>query len=369
MLKHLKQHWKRAASGLMALVMAAGMLPSPSHAAEPVELESQAQTETAYAPTGNFELNVAGTTAWVGGEDALPVYTTESGTTQAASIPAGEPFALLEDGGGARLKIGYSEGGWTGSYFTETGWVDKSYVPINLPDVLPSIAYERSDEARQYSSRLTRPEYVVPALYSFAENLAELQREAMEDGETLLVRLDGQILTVNRAVGERSSLAEYALDGSVYQKFGQWSEYTTPDEALNGLCYTLAYPITRAYSADPSITLGMFAPQPSRPNRAPANVTPTGDVGAYNPGSPGGRKPSTTNVAWSINPDRTFLRFTLIEFPQGVVTDLGSQDWDAWRVVGTPLNVVWSDGWSADQCRSTITWYNSNAMQYNEYAA
>ena len=364
MIRAIKDHWKKLFTGLLTVVMATGVLPASSFAVEVPAPAAKTQMEAAYAPTGNFELNVAGTTAWAGGENDLPVYTTESGTSQATSIPAGEPFALLEDGED-RLKIGYIEGGWTGSYFTETGWVDKSYVLINLPDVLPSIAYERSDEDRQYNSRLTREEYVVPALYYFAERLAELQREAMEGGETLLVRLDGQILTVNRAVGERSSLAEYALDGAVYQKFVEWLEYTTPDETLNGLCYTLAYPITRAYSADPSVTLEMFAPQPSQPNRAPAKVTPTGDVGAYNPGSPGGRKPSTTNVAWAINPERTFLRFTLIEFPQGVVTDLGSQDWDAWRVVGTPLNVVWSDGWSADQCRSNITWYNSNAMQYN----
>ena len=369
MLKHLKQRWKRAASGLMALVMAAGMLPSPSQAAEPVELEPQMQTETAYAPTGNFELNVAGTTAWAGGEEDLPVYATEEGGTQTASIPAGEPFALLEDRDGARLKIGYNEGGWTGSYFTETGWVDKSYILINLPDVLPSIAYERSDEARQYNSRLTRTEYVVPALYHFAEHLAELQREAMERRETLIVRLDGQILTVNRAIGDASSLEAYTLDGVAYQKYGQWSEYTTPDETLNGLCYTLAYPIVKAYSADPSITLGMFAPQPPKPNRAPANSGPTGGVGAYNPGSPGGQKPHTSNVAWAIDPERTFLRFTLVEFPGGVVTDLNTQNWNTWHVVGTPLNVVWSNGWSAEQCRGDITWYNSSAMHYNAMGA
>ena len=369
MLKHLKQRWKRAASGLMALVMAAGMLPSPSQAAEPVELEPQMQTETAYAPTGNFELNVAGTTAWAGGDEDLPVYATEDGSTQTASISAGEPFALLEDSGGARLKIGYNEGGWTGSYFTETGWVDKSYILINLPDVLPSIAYERSDEARQYNSRLTRTEYVVPALYHFAEHLAELQREAMERQETLVVRLDGQILTVNRAIGDASSLKEYTLDGVAYQKYGQWSEYTTPDETLNGLCYTLAYPIVKAYSADPSITLGMFAPQPPKPNRAPANSGPTGGVGAYNPGSPGGQKPHTSNVAWAIDPERTFLRFTLVEFPGGVVTDLNTQNWNTWHVVGTPLNVVWSNGWSAEQCRGDITWYNSSAMHYNAMGA
>ena len=36
---------------------------------------------------------------------------------------------------------------------------------------------------------------------------------------------------------------------------------------------------------------------------------------------------------------------------------------------GTPLNVVWGDGsienWDADTCRRRITWFNSNAMQYN----
>ncbi len=59
------------------------------------------------------------------------------------------------------------------------------------------------------------------------------------------------------------------------------------------------------------------------------------------------------------------MRFTLIEFPQGVVTDLNTRDWGTWHVVGTPLNVIWSNGWSVDQCRSNITWYNSSAMQYN----
>ena len=34
MLKHLKHHWKRTVSGFMALVMAAGLLPGTSLAAE-----------------------------------------------------------------------------------------------------------------------------------------------------------------------------------------------------------------------------------------------------------------------------------------------------------------------------------------------
>ena len=362
MLKQLKHHWKRTVSGFMALVMAAGLLPGTSLAAE-TAATPVIQTEAAYAPTGNFELNVAGTTAWNGGEESLTVYSTQAGTTQVTEIPAGEPFALLEDSGGERLKIGYSEGGWTGGTLEDTGWVDKDSILVNLPDLIPSIAYVQEDAEKAFNSRLTRFEYVIPCPYEEAERLAQLQAEAMDGGETLLVRMEGQTVTITRGVGEPASLEEYCLDGETYRKYGQWTEVSPAESGI--FAYQVPYEISTVYSADPSFTLGMFTPQTSKPNRAPSNVTPTGDVGAYNPGSPGGQKPHTSNVAWAIDPERTFLRFTLVEFPGGVVTDLNTMDWNTWHVVGTPLNVVWSNGWSADQCRSDVTWYNSSAMHYN----
>ena len=240
--------------------------------------------------------------------------------------------------------------------------MDKADVLVNLPDLIPSIAYVREDAEKAFNSRLTRFEYVIPCPYGEAERLAQLQAEAMDGGETLLVRMEGQTVTITRGVGEPASLEEYSLDGETYQKYNQWTD-SSVDSGISA--YQLPYEISTAYSADPSVTLGMFAPQTSQPSRAPSNVTPTGDVGAYNPGSPGGQKPHTSNVAWAIDPERTFLRFTLLEFPGGVVTDLNTQDWNTWHVVGTPLNVVWSNGWSADQCRSDVTWYNSSAMHYN----
>ena len=361
MLKQLKHHWKRTVSGLMALVMAAGLLPGTSLAAE-TAATPEIQAEAAYASTGNFELAPAGTTVWNSGEELITVYSSQAGTAQEAEIPAGEAFALLEDGD-SRLKIGYCENGWTGGTLEDTGWVDKDSILVNLPDLIPSIAYVREDAEAQFNSRLTRFEYVIPCPYGEAERLAQLQAEAMDGGETLVVRMDGQTVTVSRAVGAPASLEEYSLDGDVYHKYGQWTEVSSAESGISA--YQLPYEIFTAYSADPSFTLGMFAPQPSRPNRAPSNVTPTGDVGAYNPGSPGGQKPHTSNVAWAIDPERTFLRFTLVEFPGGVVTNLNTMDWNTWHVVGTPLNVVWSNGWSADQCRSDVTWYNSSAMHYN----
>ena len=362
MLKHLKHHWKRTVSGFIALVMAAGLLPGTSLAAE-TAATPVIQTEAAYAPTGNFELNVAGTTAWNGREAPMTVYSSQTGTTQAAEISTGEAFALLEDNGGDRLKIGYSEGGWTGGTLEDAGWVDKDGILVNLPDLIPSIAYVREDAEKTFNSRLTRFEYVIPCPYGEAERLAQLQAEAMEDGETLLVRMEGQTVTVSRATGDPASLEEYTLDGETYRKYGKWTEISAADSGISA--HQLPYEISTVYSADPSFTLGMFVPQTSKPNRAPSNVTPTGDVGAYNPGSPGGQKPHTSNVAWAIDPERSFLRFTLVEFPGGVVTDLNTMDWNTWHVVGTPLNVVWSNGWSAEQCRSDVTWYNSSAMHYN----
>lgn len=353
MIKNIKSHWKRAISGLLAVVMMAGIFPVSAFATD----------TNPYAPTGSFELNIAGTTAWNGGDEALTVYKTESGSTQAAAIPAAVPFALLEDKGGDRLKVGYQDGGWTGGNLDSTGWVDKDSVLVNLPDVLPSIAYE-SDGSKQFNSRLTRFEYVIPGNYALAEQLALLQKEAMASGETLVVRQSGQTVSVSRAKG--SSAQDYTLDGVTYTKFDAWTEYETADDSLSDLSYDLPFSVDRAYSADPSVTLTMFYPRSVQ--RAPARVSasdPTGGVGAYNPGSPGGKKPTTSNVAWSTDPERTFLRFTLIEFPQGVVTDLNTNDWSTWHVVGTPLNVVWGNGWSADKCRSDITWYNSCAMQYN----
>ncbi len=350
---------KKLLSLFLTFVIALGLLPTGAFAVGTAERQ---------LPTGSFELNAAGTTAWTGVEDTLTVYATESGATQVASIPAEVPFALLGDSGRDRLKIGYCEGGWTGDTLESTGWVDKDSILVNLPDLIPSIAYIREDAEAQFNSRLTRFEYVIPCPYGEAERLAQLQTEAMEGGETLVVRMEGQTVTVSRAAGDPDSLKEYTLDGETYQKYGQWTETSPADSGI--FAYQLPYTADTAYSADPSVTLEMFAPQPARPNRAPApNVTPTGDVGAYNPGSSGGRKPSTTDVAWSINPERTFLRFTLVEFPGGVVTDLNTQDWNTWHVVGTPLNVVWSDGWSAEKCRSDITWYNSCALQYNAMGA
>ena len=47
--------------------------------------------------------------------------------------------------GGDRVKIGLAYGAdgsltsWEGGPVTKTGWADKQYIAVNLPDVLPGI--------------------------------------------------------------------------------------------------------------------------------------------------------------------------------------------------------------------------------------
>ena len=173
-------------------------------------------------------------------------------------------------------------------------------------------------------------------------------------------------------------LQKYCTDAGLIPLSSEWWHFNDPNmaEIMAKGMHSKSVPINTAgnytFEAAPSVTpssaLKQFTSRPNKVHAAvPASNGPTGGTGGLNPGSPGGQKPSRNDVAWTTDPERTFLRFTLIEFPEGVVTDLSNTG--SWKVKGTPLNVVWGDGsienWDADTCRRRITWFNSNAMQYN----
>ena len=371
----IRPHWKRALSLLLALLTVLSMIPTTALAAESVP---------AYAATGDFEVNIAGATGWNAFPTSLPIYDEETGGKQIAVIPAlseANPIAivLLEDNGGDRVQIGlaYDDSGsltsWEGGRITKTGWVDKESIFVNLPDVLPGAAYRRTDSKDQYSARLGRYEYIVPCWYTLAEYLAKAQKEAMTNGETLLVYSTGdQTADVSLAKGDPADLHTYELDGAKYRKYETWTDTGVsgrPEEWQKP--FSTPAGITRSYSTCPYTTFaevcGMGGIQLFSGIMPLSN--PTGGTGGLNPGSPGGQKPNRSDVAWTTDQERSFLRFTLIEFPEGVVTDLNTTDSGTWRQVGRSLNVVWGKGkietWDADACRRNITWFNSNAMQYN----
>ena len=219
----IKSNWKRTLSGLLAVITIMGMLPATALAAEGTATRAAVSAATpVYAPTGDFEVNIAGATGWNGTCLPLPVYNAESGGSQVASVPTSDnakpiPFAILAYNGGDRVKVGLAvdSGGnvtaWEGGQLGKTGWVDKERIFINLPDVVPSIAYNLTNSkssifqaadgksipdvtgrsfypnARQFNSRLSRYEYVVPCMFSLAERLAKVQQSAMSNGETLVI--------------------------------------------------------------------------------------------------------------------------------------------------------------------------------------
>ena len=405
--QNMKPDWRRALALLLALLTVVGMFPTTAFAAD--------------TATSDFEVNIAGSTGWNGTCNPLPVFDSESSDTEIASIPASDdaepvPFVLLEDNGGERVKISL-----TGDSSGKTGWVDKAHIFVNLPDVLPNIAYNLTNDGKKvFNLRLDRKEYIVPCMYTLAQRLAKVQKSAMANGETLIIceafqtngasgHQAGLSVDMTLAKGDPEELFEYNLDGTAYQKYEAWMECdmpaheTSPENAkrLQKYCvdagliphdsewwqfddpnmavimakgmHSKRVPVNTAgnYTFDSTISVSpsdvLGRPMQSSPRKAAAG--PTGGVGGLNPGSPGGQTPTRKDVAWTTDPERTFLRFTLIEFPEGVVTDLNTTDAGTWKVKGTPLNVVWGQGktenWEADTCRRNVTWYNSCAMQYN----
>ncbi len=237
--QHIRSSWQRALSGLLALVLILGLFPAAALAAEPD-----------YEPTGNFELPIAGATGWNGTRQPLPLYSTATGDEQAGTIPASDgaepvPFTILADSGGDRVKIGLASD--TGN---TVGWVEKEHIFINLPDVLPSIAYDLSGGkfravdgrdipsvtgiqtgAKKFSSRLTRFEYVVPCMYTLAARLAKVQRAAMSNGETLVLYEAFRPASVQSAVCDAfgklqssDSAVKADMDEALAMGYGQgWS--------------------------------------------------------------------------------------------------------------------------------------------------
>ena len=78
-------HWKRILSALLVILTIAQMFPATAFAAE-----AESAVVSNYAPTGDFELNVAGATGWNGTRYPLPVYTTETGGDEMVTIPTSD---------------------------------------------------------------------------------------------------------------------------------------------------------------------------------------------------------------------------------------------------------------------------------------
>jgi len=149
--------------------------------------------------TGPLELPVEGATGWAAIE--MPLYTEANIESEIITdFNAGQVFVIKEERGNWwNIETGKGE----------SGWVEHVACFINLPDVIPSIVYNITNaksaltrssgyeipgvtgqklyDAWSHNTRLSRDEFIVPALYSTSKLLFDAQRSALEAGDTIIV--------------------------------------------------------------------------------------------------------------------------------------------------------------------------------------
>ena len=138
-----------------------------------------------------------------------------------AVLEPGTPFTILEE----------QKDWWRVRCEQGTGWVEHRYCMINLPDVIPSMVYHATNSfsslyrtsgktipgitgksfysGKSYNERLGREEYKMPVLYSMAQKIAQAQRAALEEGNTLVLYEGYRPYSTQKAVRDAvSKMAE-----------------------------------------------------------------------------------------------------------------------------------------------------------------
>ncbi|MGG5315909.1 SH3 domain-containing protein [Enterococcus sp. AZ072] len=147
---------------------------------------------------GQYELPLQGATGYV--SITLPLR--EANTIQSTELRRLEP--------GTGFTILKEENGWLQvNVEGQTGWLDSNYCMVNLPDLIPSIQYNITNntkslftssghtipnvtgqvlyESRDLNDRLGKEEYIVPVLYNMAGKIMQAQTAALSEGNTLVI--------------------------------------------------------------------------------------------------------------------------------------------------------------------------------------
>lgn len=124
---------------------------------------------------------------------------------------------------GTAFQIVKEEGNWWFiKYASSEGWVDSTYCFINLPDVIPSIVYDNTNTysskfvssgkaipgitgqalygGKTFNERLGKEEFIVPVLYSMSKKISLAQKEALANGNTLVIYEGYRPYSVQKAV-------------------------------------------------------------------------------------------------------------------------------------------------------------------------
>ncbi|MEK5444590.1 M15 family metallopeptidase [Fredinandcohnia sp. FSL W7-1320] len=169
---------------------------------------------------GDLELPIHGATGYTSVDLNLKTSPNVDSET-IETLNAGTAFTILEE-----------EGNW---WFvkdaTSEGWIDHTYCFINLPDVMPSIAYNSSNtysskfvssgieipgitgqtlyEGKAFNERFGKEEFIVPVLYSMSKKIYLAQQEALAHGDTLVIYEGYRPYSVQKAVVDALTSVAY----------------------------------------------------------------------------------------------------------------------------------------------------------------
>lgn len=169
---------------------------------------------------GDFELPIEGATGYASVEMPLRERASQEADT------------LIELNPGDGFRIISEEGEWWQvENDTDAGWILHQYAFINLPDVIPSIIYDNTNgyasvfrssgedipevtdevlyNSLTYNKRLEKEEYMMPVLYSMSKKIYDVQQEALENDDTLILNEGYRPFNVQEHVSEQlANLAE-----------------------------------------------------------------------------------------------------------------------------------------------------------------
>ena len=157
---------------------------------------------------GDFELPLDGAM----GISVSPLEMHDENGTVMGSMKAGCEFTILaESENDLRVRLSDDKTGiaFQGDNAPDTVYIDKDFVLINLPDVIPSIVYDNTNsyssllsskgyaianltgealyQTKYHNDRFDNDQYVVPVLYETAKKLKSVQEQMLKDGNSLKI--------------------------------------------------------------------------------------------------------------------------------------------------------------------------------------
>ncbi len=162
---------------------------------KPTISEEEKYNENKY--NGDFELPIDGCTGYA--SVSLPLYA-QINSSVITNLKPGQAFKIVSESGDF-FKVELSN--------STCGFVESKYCFVNLPDIIPSIIYDDTNSYKSifrssgyalenitdkqlynvyiHNNRLEKDEFLMPLLYPMSKKIAQVQKKALENGDSLKI--------------------------------------------------------------------------------------------------------------------------------------------------------------------------------------